>query len=507
MKIAISYPPLESDKGIALLSQNRQFQWFNNPTFIYPMVPAYAATLLQSAGHEVVWDDAIAEQKSEAEWLAWYENAGLDLIAFESKTPTIKKHWRLIEEMKRRSPRTIVVLMGDHVTSFPEESLKNSPVDYVLTGGDFDFSLRDLVNHLDKHDQFGSGTYYHENGVIQKTGNYSLINDLNQLPMIDRDLTKWKLYAYKNGNFKYLPGTYTMAGRDCWWGHCTFCSWTTLFPGQKFRTRAPELLVEEVYTLANKYGVREIFDDTGTLPIGAWLHEFCEGIIKRGLNKKVKIGCNMRFNYLSKEDYQLMGKAGFRFILYGLESANQSTLKRLAKNMKTDTIAQELKWSKSAGLAPHITTMIGYPWETKEEARNTIEFAKRMFRTGCVDTLQATVVIPYAGTPLYKEAERNGWLLTKDWDHYDMREPVLKSPLTAEDTLALTQDLYRSFISPQFVWNKLTNIRTWEDVHFILRGVKYVWGHLTDFNTGQVKGAAAVAKNRRRVPKEPGAAA
>ncbi len=78
-----------------------------------------------------------------------------------------------------------------------------------------------------------------------------------------------------------------------------------------------------------------------------------------------------------------------------------------------------------------------------------------MFRTGCVDTLQATVIMPYAGTPLYKEAEKNGWLLTKDWDDYDMRRPILKSPLTPEDTLALTQDLYNSFISPQFVWNKL----------------------------------------------------
>ena len=207
MKIAISYPPLPSDKGVALLSQNRQFQWFNNPTFIYPMVPASAATLLQSMGHEVIWNDAIAEQKPEAEWMKWFEGAGLDLIAFESKTPTIKKHWKLISEMKRRSPRTIIVLMGDHVTGFPEESLEESPVDYVLTGGDFDFSLRDLVKHLDTHAAMGPGTFYREDGGIKGTGIYSLVNDLNELPMIDRDLTKWELYAYKNGNFKYLPGT------------------------------------------------------------------------------------------------------------------------------------------------------------------------------------------------------------------------------------------------------------------------------------------------------------
>ena len=89
------------------------------------------------------------------------------------------------------------------------------------------------------------------------------------------------------------------------------------FPGPEVPHAHSELMLDEVEMLVNKYGIREIFDDTGTLPIGAWLHEFAEGMIKRGLNKKVKIGCNMRFNYLSKEEYELMGKAGFRFILYG----------------------------------------------------------------------------------------------------------------------------------------------------------------------------------------------
>ena len=59
MKIAIAYPPLESKKGTPLLSQNRQFQWFHNPTYIYPMVPATAATMLKNAGYEVVWLDGI----------------------------------------------------------------------------------------------------------------------------------------------------------------------------------------------------------------------------------------------------------------------------------------------------------------------------------------------------------------------------------------------------------------------------------------------------------------
>jgi len=47
MKIVIGYPPLESKKGTPLLSQNRQFQWFSSPTYIYPIVPACAASLLK----------------------------------------------------------------------------------------------------------------------------------------------------------------------------------------------------------------------------------------------------------------------------------------------------------------------------------------------------------------------------------------------------------------------------------------------------------------------------
>ena len=45
MRIVVGYVPLESDLGVPLLSQNRQFQWFSKPTYVYPMVPASAATL------------------------------------------------------------------------------------------------------------------------------------------------------------------------------------------------------------------------------------------------------------------------------------------------------------------------------------------------------------------------------------------------------------------------------------------------------------------------------
>jgi radical SAM superfamily enzyme YgiQ (UPF0313 family) len=492
MKISISYPPLESDKGTPLLGQNRQFQWFSEPTYIYPMVPAYAATMLKENGFEVVWDDAIAEGLTYAQWIERIQKEKPDVIAMETKTPVVKRHWQIISDLKSLSsnlwPLTCV-LTGDHVTALPEESMQNSPVDFVLTGGDYDFLLINLCNHLKKlqtpsfepRTKLEPGMWYREAGQIKKTGQYELTHDLDSLPYIDRELTKWWLYSEKNGNYKYLPGTYTMAARDCWWGRCSFCSWTTMYPVAKYRVRSPEKVLYEVGMLIDKYGVKEIMDDSGTFPVGEWLWTFCEGMVKRGYNKRVKIDCNMRFGILKDKDYETMANAGFRFILFGLESANQKTLDRINKNLKVDQITEGVKLAKRAGLDPHVTVMVGYPWETKEDALETIELAKYLFKCGYVDTLQATIIIPYPGTPLFEECKRNGWLLTEDWERYDMRETVISYPMSNEDIKELTQMFYKSFASPQYIMRKVLSIRNIEDINFLWRAGKKLIGHLIDF--------------------------
>jgi len=498
-KIAISYPPMPSEKGVPLLTQNRQFQWFNNPTYIYPMVPSYAASLLQEHGYDVMWDDAIAEELTQDEWLERIKKFQPDMIVFESKTPVIKRHWKLIEVMKEELPEATIVLIGDHVTAMPEESMKNSKVDFIATGGDYDFLELNIANHINHGEKLESGIWYREktnpkseirnpkqiqnsNSKIQNTGHFLLNHDLDDLPLIDRDLTKWKLYAYKNGNYKRTPGTYTYAARDCWWGRCAFCSWTTLYPGKDYRKHSVQRMLDEIGILIEKYHVKEIMDDSGTFPVGPWLKEFCDGMIERGYNKKIKIDCNMRLKALSPEEYKLMGRAGFRFILYGLESANQGTLDHINKNLQVEEIEQGVKMAKAGGLEPHITTMMGYPWETKEDAKRTVALSSRLFNKGYVDTLQATIVIPYPGTPLFRECEEKDWLKTKNWDEYDQRMAVMKSPLTEEDIKELTQELYKSFITPKFIIRKILSIRSWNDITFLFRAAGKLFGHLMDFS-------------------------
>lgn len=372
--------------------------------------------------------------------------------------------------------------MGDHVTALPQESLENSPVDYVIAGGDYDFILLNLADYLSGKEELGGGVWYRDNGEIKNSGQYDLHNhSLDELPMIDRELTKWQLYAYKNGNFKYTPGSYMMSARDCWWGRCTFCSWTTLFPGKNFRVRSVEKALDEVGHLIS-LGVKEIMEDSGSLPIGKWLEDFCQGMINRGYNQKVTLSCNMRINGIkSLETWKLIKAAGFRFVLFGLESANQNTLDRIEKNLKVEEIELGLKICKEAGLEPHITAMIGYPWETKTEAKRTVDLARELFKKGYVDTLQATVLIPYPGTPLYKYCQENNLLNFTDYDRFDQREQVMKSELTTEDVKELTQGLYKSFITPSFVLKKVISVRSWADVKFLWRAAGKVFGHLSDF--------------------------
>lgn len=484
MKISISFPPFESEKGIPLLTQNRQFQWFNSPTFIYPMIPAYAASYLKESGYDVFWDDGIAEKLTYQDWLKRLIQEKPDIILFESKTPVIKKHWQIIEELKEKLPYTKIVLCGDHVTGKPLESLQKSKVDFVIAGGDFDFAIKELADFLtNKTKNLPLGIFYKKDGQIISSGKMDLrAHDLNQLPIIDRQLTKWQLYAYENGNFKYLPGSYMMSGRDCWWGRCTFCSWTTLFPGEHFRTQSAQKALVEVENLIN-LGVKEIMEDSGSLPIGAWLKEFCLGMIEKGFNKKVTMSCNMRINGIKDiETWKLMKQAGFRFILFGLESANQKTLDKIDKNLKVEEIEPGVALCKQAGLEPHITVMMGYPWETKQDAQKSIDLAKSLFKKGYVDTLQATTVIPYPGTPLYQYCKENDLLLTEDYDRFDQREQIMKSELTTEDVKEFNQELYKAFASPQFMIKKLLSIRNFDDIKFLFRAGLKLLGHLKDFS-------------------------
>ena len=477
MRVAICYPPLKSEKGVALLTQNRQFQWFSRPTYIFPVVPATAATMMKKEGHKVLFLDGIAGELSDDEFEARLAAFKPDYVVLETKTPVVKRHWRWIDAHKGRWRN---VLVGDHVTALPEESMAACGVDFILTGGDWDFLLKNLVAASGDAAKFEPGIWYREGGEVKNTGRFRLDHDLNSAPWIDRDLVNWRLYAEKNGNFRRTPGTYIMSGRDCWHAKCTFCSWTTLYP--TYRTRDPIDVVDEIEMLVAKYGVKEIMDDSGSLPVGKWLETFCNELIKRGLPKKLRIDCNMRFGRLTFDDYKLMRRAGFRLVLFGVESANQATLDRFVKALKVEDVEKGCEWAHKAGLDVHLTFMFGHAWEGSAEIANTVRFARRLLANGWASTLQCTLTIPYPGTPLFQELKEKDGLTTLDWDEYDMRRAITKTPLSSEDEIKCAiREVYKGFLQPRALFHRLTTTRNLFDFAFYYRGIRSLLGHLFDF--------------------------
>lgn len=489
MRVMICYPPLRSKKGIPQWGQNRQFQYFSHPTYIYPMVPASGATLLKKEKFEVYWSDGVAQGWSYDYFINNFRKVNPNLVVLEAKTPIMKRLWLIINSLKKENPNAKFVLTGDHVTALPIESLKKCNVDYILTGGNWDLSLLELAQSIRDGSQMPKGLLYrsHKNrNEIKNTGPFKLLSNLDELPYIDRDLTKWQLY-YENWH-KRKPFTYVMAGRDCWWrkdGGCTFCSWTTLYP--EYGVRSPAKHLDEVNLLIDKYHIREIFDDTGTFPAGKWLKNFCEGMIERGINDKVLFSCNFRYDQITRDTCNLMKKAGFRLLKIGLESANQETLDRINKGLQVQQIIDGSKIASKAGLEIHLTMMVGYPWETKADSLRTLKLAKKLMESGYADVLQSTIVVPYPGTKLYQQALRFNWFRInhQDYERYDMTEtPFKMRDMTPEEVLKICDEIYKIYLSPKYVFRRFAkSLLSLDDLVLSLHGARAVIGHVKDFAT------------------------
>ncbi len=263
------------------------------------------------------------------------------------------------------------------------------------------------------------------------------------LPFPDRKFTdalnkRWQAY----GNYKFHPATHMMASNLCWYGKCTFCIDTKKLEEKEHRgLRTVDHCMEEIDDLIkNRY--REVFDDSGTFPLGKWLDEFCVKMCINQRRKEIRIGCNMR---IQDAPWGAMAGAGFRFILFGVESANQETLDKIKKSAKSEETIRILKEASEAGLEPHGTFMTGYPWEEYEDEKRTIDLCHYLLKKGYLKTAQASVFSLPRQIPV----------------HSSMGHVFLPR-------------FYDVYKSPEFIIKKLSDLRRWEDFTYLLRGARLV---------------------------------
>jgi len=172
MKIAIIYPPIKYKNELPLLTQNRQFKYTNSMEVrIYPVVMAYLATMLKNDGNDVLYLDGINLRIEFDNFNQKIADFMPDIIVIETKAPIVKRHWGYIDWLKKKLPNSEVILVGDHITFFPEESLESSKADMTVAGGDYDFIIRDYVRFKQKkNNEMPKGIFYRDNGNIKRQG-------------------------------------------------------------------------------------------------------------------------------------------------------------------------------------------------------------------------------------------------------------------------------------------------------------------------------------------------
>ena len=244
--------------------------------------------------------------------------------------------------------------------------------------------------------------------------------------------------------------------------------------------RPVEDVLKEVEYLI-QFGFKEIFDDSGTFPVGEWLETFCKEMADRGYNDHIAFGCNMRFGALKPTDFELMAKAGFRMVLWGFESANQATLDRLNKGYKIKAVMQDLILAKAAGLNTHLTVMFGYPWETYAEAKRTYDMVRWLLLKDWAFSAQATICIPYPGTELWDECKEHDWLTSEDWSDYDMSRAIMKVPYPEKELFKLQKGIYNIAYHPKFIYNKLKAVRNIEDFKYYMRIGRKIYDRFGSF--------------------------
>lgn len=499
MKVAISYPPIINELGqVAMVSQNRNVQFFKHPTYLLPVIHAQAATWLNNDGVDVLWDDANAQQRTYEQWFTDLIKSAPDIIVFESTTPVMNFYWEQTKKIKASLPESIVIMTGYHSMRKPEETLENSPTDIVLQSNHIDFVLHQLVPWINEHKDWRTscdveGLWIRtDDKGWRHTGAFKQVEALDSSPDIDRDLIQWKNYAYENGNYLQTPGTYaTSVIRDCTFGNCTFCRYNG--PDLTFSSRSVERSLDEYERLIEE-GVKEIFDDSGVWYRGEQARAFARGIIKRGLHKKgVYFGFNTRFGYLDEETIALLGKANFRFILVGMEAADEETLNRLNKGYLPHQAYQNLEWFTKYGLHPHLTIMVGYYWQTQEMLDLTVKTVKDMMFKGLARTLQVTLCTPLDFTPYHQECIDNDVLLAKSYDEFDMSRIIVKTPIPADAYYKAVKDMYGIATDPRFIFRQIRFLfsgrkRDWQFLFtYSFRALRRIRNHIYNLTTAQSK--------------------
>lgn len=368
----------------------------------------------------------------------------------------------IVSALKEAAPELKVIVLGGHPSALPEQTLRESPTDFVCQGEgphtlDALLQLSDLSD--DTHLGKVPGLWRRQNGHNIFTGEAPVIPQ-DQLPITLPGMA-WDLlpmHAYRAHNwhcFTHIDDRQPYASIHTSLGcpfKCTFCCINAPFGTPSIRYWSPQFVISQLDILANKYNIKNIkvADEMFVLNQKHVL-ELCDLIIERGYN--FNFWAYARVDTVQEKTLEKLKKAGFNWVCLGIESASKHVRDGVQKGrFKEEDIYKVVQRIQDAGIYLIGNFIFGLPDDDYESMQYTLDMSLAL-KCEMVNFYSATA---YPGSQLYQLAIKNGWKLPEKWQDFSQHSyeqlPLPTEKLSAGEVLAFRDKAWQIyFTDPGFL--------------------------------------------------------
>jgi radical SAM superfamily enzyme YgiQ (UPF0313 family) len=289
----------------------------------------------------------------------------------------------------------LIILGGAGPTGAARQLIDTFPwIDYVCVG-EGEQSLLDLArriktgaaSNLQAQDPL-PGFYTRCEGQPVYTPR-SRLTDLDSLP----------LPAYHHIDFADYDAAFSIVtSRGCPY-RCSFCTETSLWD-HRVVFRSVESVVEEVRLLQGLCTKRVVLfqDDQLTLDRPRAVRLF-EALSQANLGVQWK--CFVRADQVDEGLLALMAQAGCIQVRLGVESGSNRILQAIHKGFTVEQAFQVARLALQVIPSVHASFIWGFPFETIQECRETLQWAQRFQEVGC--TVLTFLLSPLPNSEIYRD--------------------------------------------------------------------------------------------------------
>lgn len=407
-----------------------------------PAWVAYLTGHLRTAGYDDIhFIDAMTHHVDDDTLRNRLAELKPDLIGVTSITPSIYVAEEVLKIASEVAPQAVRVLGGVHATFMFRQVLSEAPWIDVIVRGEGEEIMVNLANAVrdgrwPEDRRKIKGLAFREGEEIVSTQAASTVKDLDAINP-DWSIIDWDKYIYIPLGVKVaIPNM----ARGCPFT-CSFCSQWKFW--RDYRVRDPKRVADEIENLVTNHGVGFFIlaDEEPTINKKKFV-EFCQELIDRGLNKRVKWGINTRVTdiYRDRDLLKFYREAGLVHVSLGTEAAAQLKLDMFNKETKVEENKEAIRLLREADIFTEAQFIVGLDNETAE----TLEETYKMAWDWQPDLANWSMYTPWPFTPLFQEIRDQVEVF--DFSKYNFVTPIMKpAAMTRGELLDGVMKNYRRF--------------------------------------------------------------